>query len=224
MSQEQSVRMDLSELSTVNDWSPTGVDHSIGVFLRSEGKLDWLVAPCSRTRDSEHLELSNWESMLKCLTEVDPDGNDYETLEFGHWGPGWYRVAIIRPGSKAHQEAVRIELALADYPVLDESDFSEREYDAQCEALADCIRSLTIEDDGSEVDSEQLAAAMFTDMWEHDQPALDRVNQSGGGSIRDNERDACLERLGYVLCEDDVWRPEGETEPATPEGWESAEA
>ena len=170
MSEEKSVRMDLSELPRVRDWSPTSVDHSVGVFFRreedgDESKLNWFVAPCSRTRDSEHLELSNWESMLECLAEVDPDGNDYETHEFGHWGPGWYRVAIVRPGSKAHQEAVRIELALSDYPVLDESDFSEREYDAQCEALADCIRSLTIEDDGAEVDSDQLEPST-PDGWE----------------------------------------------------------
>ncbi len=198
-----------------DQYRPTACDHA---GLGSDEHPDWLVVGVSRTRDSEELEESNFAATLKCIEEADPESVDHETHRFGHWGPGWFELIIVRPGSPAFIEAERIEAALSDYPVLDEQDYSEREYTAQCEALSDCIRSLTIEDDGSEVDSEQLAAAMFTDMWEHDQGALE-----GGGSITDSERDACLERLGYVLCDDDTWRPAGETEDVIPEGWSHIE-
>lgn len=161
---------------------------------------------------STTLEDSNWEGLLACLTEKDPDGNDYQVCSFGHWVTP-YRMVMVKPGSEAHREAERIIAALADYPVLDDEDFSEREYAEQLEALKDSIRSLTIEDDGSEVDAEQLAGAMFSDMWESDQGALEKVTRAGGGAITDSERDACLERLGYVQCDDDTWRPIGETEP-----------
>ncbi len=197
-----------------DEYRPTSLDPR---GLGSDEHPDWLVVGVSRTRDSGLLESSNWDATIACLVAVDPTGDDHETHRFGHWGPGWIELIIVRPGSKAHAEAERIVAALADYPVLNEEDFSQREYDAQCEAIAGALRPLTIEDDGAEVDTDQLAAAMFSDMWEHDQGALEC--HDGGCSVSQDECAASLERLGYVLCEDDVWRPEGETETA-PEGWE----
>lgn len=169
---------------------------------------------------SEILDDSNWESLQQGLAEADPTGDDYQVCSFSHWATP-YKFLTVRPGSKAHAEAERCVAAMADYPVLDDEDFSEREYAAQCEAIEDALRPLTIEDDGAEVDSEQLAAAMFSDLWEHDQSALE--THDGGCSVERDECAASLERLGYVLCEDDVWRPEGECEPATPDVWQSAD-
>ena len=104
------------------DWRPTAHD-SAGLGL--DDRQDWLVVPCMRTRDSGPREESNFASALSML------GGESETVEvhrFGHWGPGWFEVILAAP---AHSEAVEgIEDALESYPILDDSDLSERETDA----------------------------------------------------------------------------------------------
>jgi len=112
-----------------SEYRPTGFDPS-GLGL--DDRQTWLVLPVIRTRDSGPLEESNFDAAVKSL------GGESETLEihrFGHWGPGWFEIAIIDPSRAAEGE--QIESALADYPVLDDSDLSEREYEAAQESW-DC--------------------------------------------------------------------------------------
>lgn len=87
----------------------------------------WYVAPCSITRDSESLSVSNWEAMLAMLKEADPRAFHHEVFRFGHWGPGWYEICLVRPRSKAWRVACEVAHRLERYPVLDEDDFSLRE-------------------------------------------------------------------------------------------------
>ena len=91
---------------------------------------DWFVAPCSHTRDSDHLEESNWEQQLRALAECDPNGNDHAVARFGHWGPGWVEIVLLRPDTAAARAGEELREQLAGYPVLDEEDFSRREWDA----------------------------------------------------------------------------------------------
>lgn len=138
--------------------------------------------------------------------------SDFETHRFGHWGPGWVEIIVVRPGSACHREAQAIAAAVSDYPVLDESDYSRREYESQCEAISESLRSLTIEDDGVDVsDWDLFHQAVFSDLWDNDQSALECTEE---GCWIDRETiNASLERLGFVYCEDDyTWRPVGETE------------
>lgn len=153
--------------------------------------------------------IADFASRLETALET----SDYETHRFGHWGPGWFEIIVVRPGSACHREAQAIAAAVSDYPVLDESDLSQREYDTQCEAIADSLRSLVIEDDGVDVgDWDLFHQTVFSDLWENDQSALECTEE--GCWISRETIAACLERLGYVYCEDDyTWRPEGETEP-----------
>lgn len=210
MSAKQSRKQVESTFSTYGEHIEEGRKGTLVMWERPDAEeLAMLVLPftyCPNVADL--LDESNWATIKAALVEVDPDSNDHQVASFGHWATP-YDLMLVRAGSEAHTVAERLMASCADYPVMNEEDFSEREYAAQCEGIADCIRSLTIEDDGSEVDSDQLAAAMFSDMWEHDQGALEY-----GHSIRDTERDASLERLGYVCCDDDVWRPVGETDAA----------
>ena len=110
-------------MQTYAKHQPTGFD-STGAFLPEQ--QHWLVAPVCQTRDSGPLDQSNFACFLAAV------GGESETVEvhrFGHWGPGWYEIIIIDPtNEKAMREAEECEAALADYPVLDESDYSEREY------------------------------------------------------------------------------------------------
>jgi len=95
-----------------------------------DDRQDWLVLPVSQTRDSGELDQSNFAQALELL------GGESETVEvhrFGHWGSGWFEIIIVRPYSKAHPLALIIEERLADYPVLNEEDYSQREFDAASE-------------------------------------------------------------------------------------------
>ena len=104
------------------DFQPTGFDPR-GLALPD--RQDWLVAPIGRNRDSGILAESNFDAFLDAM------GGESETLEihrFGHWGCGWFEIVLVHPDRE--DEVDEIEGALADYPVLDDSDYSEREWEA----------------------------------------------------------------------------------------------
>jgi hypothetical protein len=105
-----------------HDFQPTGFDCK-GLALPDQ--QDWLVVPVARNRDSGCLDESNFAVALKCL------GGESDTVQvhrFGHWANGWFEIIIVQPGTPAAKEAESIEASLSDYPVLDDSDFSDREY------------------------------------------------------------------------------------------------
>lgn len=111
-------------MQTLKDHRPTQFDCSESDFLDSRD--NWLVAPVIQTRDSGALELSNFDAASKLL------GGESGTVEihrFNHWGPGWYEIIIVNPDSPQAQIARDIEKRLEDYPLLDETDFSEREFE-----------------------------------------------------------------------------------------------
>ena len=117
------------------EFRPTGFDCK-GLAL--DDRQEWFVLPCGRNRDSGCLDESNFACALKSLGG---ESDDVEVHRFGHWACGWFEIIIVRPESAAEKEARDIEAALADYVVLDESDFSEREYEAAnetCLASASC--------------------------------------------------------------------------------------
>jgi hypothetical protein len=106
------------------DFRPTGFDPK-GLGLVDQ--QDWLVCPVARNRDSGVLAESNWEVFGCILDGLDPAGVDHETHRFGQWANGWFELVIVRPGSACAVEAESFEASLSDYPVLDDSDYSERE-------------------------------------------------------------------------------------------------
>jgi hypothetical protein len=69
-------------------------------------------------------------------------GDESETVEvhrFGHWGPGWFEIIIVDPSDSERVEiATDIENRLEDYPILDETDFSEREWNEKQEYWDNC--------------------------------------------------------------------------------------
>lgn len=83
---------------------------------------DWLAAPLGCSRDSGIMESVNFETGLKML------GGESDTVRverYGHWACGWVEQVYVKPGTPAELEARRIESALADYPLLDESAYFE---------------------------------------------------------------------------------------------------
>lgn len=114
-------------------FAPTGFDtaglnrHDMGTD-EDPDRSEWLVAPVSRTRDSGPLAESNFAAFLGI---VGGESDDIEVHRFGHWGPGWFEIILVRPGTEAEREAERAEASLGDYPVLDEMDYSARECEAK---------------------------------------------------------------------------------------------
>lgn len=118
-----------------SEFRPTAWD-ARGLGL--EDRQDWLVLGVAHNRDSSVLEESNWAMALECL------GGESETVEvhrFGHWGPGWFELILVQPGSPAEKEAEDIEAALADYPVLADDDYSERCAEVADQVWRDCYRT-----------------------------------------------------------------------------------
>lgn len=96
----------------------------------------------SRHRDSYMLDESNWDiarSRLGC--EPYDEGRDPETYpsrpasydwRAGHWAVGWVEYLMVRRDAP---ESVLIAAAdivcdLENYPILDESDYSQRQFEA----------------------------------------------------------------------------------------------
>lgn len=94
----------------------------------------------TRHRDSDLLSESNWDEATELLgaTAFDSRESDYAsrpavyTWSAGHWAVGWVEYMMVRADAAADILA-RAEKMLSDldgYPVLNESDWSEREFNA----------------------------------------------------------------------------------------------
>jgi hypothetical protein len=99
--------------------------------------LEWYAAPGAKTRDSGPLDESNHAAMLKMLAEVDKDANDHRVVRIGHWGCGWIDGIIVRPGSECERVAQEAADLLESYCLLDETDYSEREWNEFVDLWAD---------------------------------------------------------------------------------------
>lgn len=87
---------------------------------------EYYSSGCGRSRDSSSLERSNFECMLKAL------GGESDTVivvQESHWAVGWVEwIAIHKSDDKALAIADEIKAGLEDYPVVDESHWSELEW------------------------------------------------------------------------------------------------
>lgn len=123
-------------------------------------------------RDSDALSRSNWQVACQQLAEAagidevpfldggwgDPADDTPPVYQWraGHWAVGWVEYLMVRPD--ASQEVIdaaeEIVSALADYPVLDESHWSELEWTEMCDYWARMSvreRAQVIKDSGAEV-------------------------------------------------------------------------
>jgi len=103
-------------------YAPTPLDTK-GLALPD--RQDWLVGPCTLSRDSDAVSRANWQALLNLLRATD---GDFEVHRFGHWACGWFELLLVRPGSAAETMAHDAESALADYPILDDELFSLEEH------------------------------------------------------------------------------------------------
>lgn len=87
-------------------------------------------------RDSDALDRSNFRAALEAL------GGESDTVHVvreGHWAVGWIEwIAIHESNTEALKIQYDIERSLADYPVLDESDWCEEEAEEANEVWSNC--------------------------------------------------------------------------------------
>lgn len=96
-------------------------------------RLDWIVGPVGRHRESELIDECNFDVALDRFLQVDPDGVDHEVIRFGHFAVGWIDELITRSGSRCAELAAEMRAALDVYPVLDDDALSERECERESE-------------------------------------------------------------------------------------------
>ena len=91
----------------------------------------YFSAGVGQSRDSDCLEQSNFAVMLEAL------GGETETVQVvreSHWAVGWVEwIAIHERDAAALKIADEQCERLANYPALNEEDWSNREFEAQCE-------------------------------------------------------------------------------------------
>jgi len=123
--------MGLSELS-INQfieetrWTPkNGLDSAAN--YSGEDLSTWCKGP-GQSRDSEILEQSNFDVALERL------GGEHEGIvevhRFGHWACGWFEHIMVNPKYLDKIKILReIASDLERYPVLDDFDYSDREWE-----------------------------------------------------------------------------------------------
>ena len=92
----------------------------------------WFVAPVGRSRDSDTVEESNFRVTLHRLTHGNDDGETVVVVRERHFLVGWVEWIAIDPRDiDAMMEAETIASELEDYPVLDDDDLSELEWERE---------------------------------------------------------------------------------------------
>jgi hypothetical protein len=160
---------------------------------------EWAVL-YSHHRDSGLLDQSNAAAIGKAL-EPFTDGDDPDVVaeRHSHFACGWidgFSVRVFRDGQitdafrRYHDLAQRI----ADYLCLDESDYSQREYDATLANIADAAWRLRhvydLPDEGWE-------AEVFSWLLDNDERAVSNVDDQGGYPPEDSLK-AAFAALGYA--------------------------
>jgi hypothetical protein len=114
----------------------------------------WHSAGFGRSRDSDALEESNFQVALAEFNKLIPDDTDSLTLEQleglcsitvvreSHWAVGWVEWIAIHSSNTAALELARELCERAnDYPILNESHFSELECTQANEVWASCFNA-----------------------------------------------------------------------------------
>jgi hypothetical protein len=158
----------------------------------------WTIVYWS-SRDSGLLEQSNGAVMERELEQfTEGDDPDVVLESHGHWAVGHVDGASIRVYTPAGEvtEAFKtyfeLQRQLEDYPVLDDMDYGNREYDATIENITTegrrLARDFTVPDD--------WAAQVYSWLWDNDQREVENRDDQGGYASEDAIKRAFI-ALGF---------------------------
>lgn len=157
----------------------------------------------THNRDSGLLDQSNAEQIAEALTPFTNGDDPGVVMEsHNHWAVGHvdgFSIRVFRDGQITDAFRTYHELAeqLDGYPILDEEDYSRREYEATLENLTDAAWRLKHEYELPE----DWESAVFSWFWDHRQSAVENRDDQGGYPEEHDLRDA-FDALGYERVED----------------------
>jgi hypothetical protein len=152
----------------------------------------------THNRDSRLLDLSNADAIARAMmTYTEGDDPDVVMASHSHWAVGHVdgvSIRVYRDGeiTEAFRSYHAITERLADYPILDEEDYSRREHEATLDNLPDAAWRLRHEfdlPDGWESDA-------YSWLSEHRPGSVESRDDQGGFPSEDDLR-AAFESLGY---------------------------
>lgn len=157
----------------------------------------------THNRESGLLDLSNAEAISEAMRPfADTDDPDAVFESHSHWAVGHvdgFSIRVIKDGEITDAFKTYHELAerLADYPILDEEDYSRREHDSTLENTAQAAwrlkRDYDLPDDWE--------SQVFSWFWDHRQRAVENRDDQGGYPEEDELR-AAFNALGYERTEE----------------------
>ena len=117
--------------------NPSGMD-SWGNYM-GERPSQELYVVLGRNRESSLVANSNWDCAIKMFDEAKLE---YDITSFGHWACGWVEYLSVDINiPEAYKLAEEIEASLSAYPILNDEDHSEREYEDGLKTIENCIDS-----------------------------------------------------------------------------------
>jgi hypothetical protein len=97
-------------------------------YFGDDNLLPWKVV-CTRNKCSDNLVNSNFDVFLQELGGENQD-RGVAIIRANHWAAGWVDYLCIKPSHKAKAILCGFLLSsLENYPILDDDDFSMREYE-----------------------------------------------------------------------------------------------
>jgi hypothetical protein len=141
-------------------------------------------------RDSGLLDQSNADATRKAL---EPFDDDVRLETFNHWAVGWIDAVAVRVETRAYRTLCEIIDRLSEYPILDETDYSEREHEATLGNIEDSFYQVSGEVDKDKL-PEDWACSVCSWFWDNDQNAVENVDDQGGYPDRDQLL-ACISSL-----------------------------
>lgn len=190
--------LDLKEAATTAAGNWAAFDSFVW-FRKAEldDPSEWAVIYLSH-RDSGLLDQSNATVITKAMQPfVENDDPDVVFESHSHWAVGHidgFSIRVFRNGEITEAFKAYHELAqqLAVYPVLDETDYSNREFEATYENID--LAAWRMKQDYELPDDWQCSA--FDWLSQNNDSALENVDDQGGWPSEDDLA-ACFAALGY---------------------------
>lgn len=158
---------------------------------------DWAVI-YTHNRDSGLLDQSNASVIAKAMLPF-TEGNDPDVVfeSHSHWAVGHvdgFSIRVVKRGriTKAFRIYHALAERMADYPILDESDYSERETNATYEIVGEAEWRLKVEFDLPE----DWQSEVYSWLSDHRDHALENTDDQGGWPD-DDDLEAAFSALGY---------------------------
>ncbi|MCH7685319.1 MAG: hypothetical protein IH899_01325 [Planctomycetes bacterium] len=168
-----------------------------------EDAENWAII-YTHNRDSGLLDLSNASVIEKALdpfTEADDDDPDVVLESHNHWAVGHvdgFSIRVVRDGeiTNAFRKYHELAEAMDAYPILDEHDYSNREYEATVENIADAAWRL--KDDYELPDDWQCE--IYGWLSDNDSGEIENADDQGGYPSEESLR-AAFDALGFRQME-----------------------